>query len=254
VYSLLLRAYPAPFRHEYGQPMARLFRDEARDALRASGAAALTDLWVSTLIDLAKTAFAEHIWEVFHMPMEKILRWAGPGTIIGGLLWMLFYIFEIEDGLGVPLYALAFLLMVAGIAGLYQRLSADQGFGARLAFGLTLFGLLLLLGLALSFPFLSAFALQTFWNSLWLLLAVFMPLIVGLAALGVITLHSGALGSLSFVPLLQAVAMLGIFLTLSETRDPVEGALHMLYGVSWMLLGLALWLGREQPAGPELLA
>ena len=99
IYSLLLYAYPVPFRREYGRLMAQLFRDEARDTLQGSGTAGLIGLWFLTLYDLMKTAFAEHIWEVFHMPIEKLQRWSGPAAAIAGPLWVSLFLIEVEDNL-----------------------------------------------------------------------------------------------------------------------------------------------------------
>ncbi len=60
LYRLLLAAYPAAFRHDYGAEMARVFRDSCRDAHRQGGVLSLLWLWPSTLVDLAAAAFAEH--------------------------------------------------------------------------------------------------------------------------------------------------------------------------------------------------
>ena len=52
IYTLLLLVYPAPFRREYKEPMAQLFRDECRDAFRQSGITGILGLWLRTFIDL----------------------------------------------------------------------------------------------------------------------------------------------------------------------------------------------------------
>ncbi len=59
LYGLLLRAYPATFRHAYGSRMAKVFRDSCRDALQQHGIASLIPLWLYTLSDLVSNACLE---------------------------------------------------------------------------------------------------------------------------------------------------------------------------------------------------
>ena len=55
-YRLLLRAYPAPFRQEYGDEMSRLFRDCLSEGGRCHGVPGLAFVWAYTLLDLVITA------------------------------------------------------------------------------------------------------------------------------------------------------------------------------------------------------
>lgn len=67
LYRLLLAAYPAEFRQEYGPHMAQVFRDRCRDAQRGQGGrgsvrlAGLARVWMETMLDLARTAPEEHL-------------------------------------------------------------------------------------------------------------------------------------------------------------------------------------------------
>ncbi len=61
LYDLLLRAYPAKFRCEYGPQMAQVFRDCHRAEERRGGLAGIAGLWLRTMLDLAQTAPHEHI-------------------------------------------------------------------------------------------------------------------------------------------------------------------------------------------------
>ena len=64
LYGLLLAAYPAEFRREYGPHMAQLFRDRCRDEQRRrsrSARGSLLRVWVETILDLARTAPGEHL-------------------------------------------------------------------------------------------------------------------------------------------------------------------------------------------------
>ena len=56
---MLLRAYPRELRDEYGEEMARCFRDLCCEALENGGGLGLTALWVHTLPELFYTALKE---------------------------------------------------------------------------------------------------------------------------------------------------------------------------------------------------
>jgi hypothetical protein len=59
VYRSLLRAYPREFRDEYGDEMARCFRDLCREELEDGGGLGLAALWAHTLPELLYTALKE---------------------------------------------------------------------------------------------------------------------------------------------------------------------------------------------------
>jgi hypothetical protein len=58
-YRSLLRAYPRELRDEYGDEMARCFRDLCREKLEDGGGWGLTTLWARTLLELFYTALKE---------------------------------------------------------------------------------------------------------------------------------------------------------------------------------------------------
>lgn len=60
LYRRLLALYPATFRAEYADEMARLFADQLRDARQAGGATPVARLWAATLADLVATAPGQH--------------------------------------------------------------------------------------------------------------------------------------------------------------------------------------------------
>jgi hypothetical protein len=59
VYRSLLRAYPCELRDEYGEEMARYFRDLCREKLEDGGGLGLAALWAYTLTELLCTALKE---------------------------------------------------------------------------------------------------------------------------------------------------------------------------------------------------
>ena len=58
-YRALLRAYPRGLRDEYGDEMARCFRDLCREELETGGGLGLAALWARTLPELLYTALKE---------------------------------------------------------------------------------------------------------------------------------------------------------------------------------------------------
>jgi len=64
LYRLLLAGYPPAFRRRYGQEMAQVFHDCARDAHQQRGLTGLIELWIRTLGDLVTTVPREHLAEL----------------------------------------------------------------------------------------------------------------------------------------------------------------------------------------------
>jgi putative ABC transport system permease protein len=60
LYTFLLFAYPAPFRHEFAGPMRSLFRARCAQEIESSGIAGLLLLWLQVLSDTAISAPREH--------------------------------------------------------------------------------------------------------------------------------------------------------------------------------------------------
>jgi len=70
VYGLLLLAYPAGFRREYGEEMARVFRDLYQES-RRSGGFRLVMFWLHILADVAASASGEHMETLLHPSRER---------------------------------------------------------------------------------------------------------------------------------------------------------------------------------------
>ncbi len=60
-YALMLKAYPAEFRREYGRHMAQAFRDCGLAAHSRKRPVVLMHFWLVILLDLVKTAPKEHV-------------------------------------------------------------------------------------------------------------------------------------------------------------------------------------------------
>ncbi|HEY6167105.1 MAG TPA: Wzz/FepE/Etk N-terminal domain-containing protein [Verrucomicrobiae bacterium] len=81
LYERLLVLYPKAHREEYGPLMAQLFRDQSRDAWRASRRWGFVLLWLRVIPDLLKTSILEHLSELKgeKTMAEKISQLARPG-------------------------------------------------------------------------------------------------------------------------------------------------------------------------------
>lgn len=60
-YRLLLAAYPAEFREEYGREMLLLFRDLCLEEARANRRLGIARVWIRALVDLAHSAPQERL-------------------------------------------------------------------------------------------------------------------------------------------------------------------------------------------------
>ena len=247
IFCGLLYLYPARFRREYGYDMAQVFRDDVRGTYHESGVWAVTGLWMLAFVDLVKTAVAEHLMEIFHMPLENLTRWSGPAGAMGGILYAIGSA-SIVYGVTAFIFSAigAGLLLGFGLFGLYKCLPPTFGRLNTLTFCAALFGLLM--------SHFSAVAIVWTDNSesLWIT-ALFMGLsIIGFAGMGIIAMANQSLGRLSFTPLLALVATLSLFsLYNNQTFSSLWVIVLSFYAGSWILLGIALWQAYREPEPPE---
>lgn len=71
LYRLLLRAYPAGFRQEYGALMVQLFRDDCLDVIQQNRSSNLLALWIDTCFDLARSSIKEHLRRGSQIPSRR---------------------------------------------------------------------------------------------------------------------------------------------------------------------------------------
>ena len=83
IYGLLLKAYPAAFRGEYGPHMAQVFRDACFHTHRQSGPAGFPALWARTSLDWFKTVIEEQLNRATWMTRANLTRLAGWALISG---------------------------------------------------------------------------------------------------------------------------------------------------------------------------
>ena len=117
LYRRLLDLYPAEFRSDYADEMARLFSDQLLDARATRGNWAVAELWLTTTVDLIATAPGIHIRKEGHvtqpvdMPPTGTLSSPGPivsqgPRVLIGLvpLWILLYFIIAAPGFVEPLF------------------------------------------------------------------------------------------------------------------------------------------------------
>lgn len=185
-------------------------------------------------------------------------RWCGLGAILGGLLFAAWgymhgndapsYFAAIEDALGfvVP------LLFLVGLAGLYARCRGRAGRLGGVGFVLGFVGSGL--GLVNRFevvhaPIWAYVVGARGWSPLLLIWLTW--LLVGLTLVGITTIRTKALGGWDALPL--ATGLFGWVYYLTDSNSIVEAhSVHLAFGVlfslSWVALGYALWSERGTPA------
>ena len=250
IYCLLLHLYPTPFRQEYGFDMAQVFRDDVRGTLQESGRLAVLGLWVLAFFDLLKTAVAEHIWEIFHMPIEKLTHWSGPVGAVGGLLYALGVASIIYGSAPFTISLLVTVpLLGLGLFGLYKCLPATESRLNIFAFAASVSGLLLS---NIAFLVWLANPRSNWDNMIFIGLGLWL---MGFAGMGAIALVNRRLGRLSFTPLLAVVALTGGgSLYVTDPNSPIWITLLTAYVASWILLGVALWQANREPLEPGTFA
>jgi hypothetical protein len=266
LYRIMLIAYPARFRRNYGPHMLQVFRDSCRDAERRRGAWGVYRLWLPTLWDLMTTVWSERIAEGVNM---SSLQWQRLGSLAalttGAFLIMPLVLPYIAPFLGtddprieIPVFIMYAVLPIGATMALQARLRPDLG---RLGW---IVGAVVLLSMSVSslseLVFYWQFALRmpptlvmanvAYVSSLFYIICA---LLYGLLAL---KSHLGPIRNI--LPLclytIYALGLLGSKLMASmQVINP--SATLFLYttmlpislGIGWIAIGIFLWLGHRQP-------
>jgi hypothetical protein len=211
LYRTLLAAYPSRFRQEYGAHMVQVFQDCCFQALRNRGVRGVLRLWIVTLIDLVRSAIAEHAHKEIQVnkPMDTEEIWMGgwaliwAGVVLAGGhiaffmgnpdLWMI-------SGLLILFVGLP--LLTAGVLALRKRYGQQVGaFGSdALLLGTILAGLSVFLALFTRYE----------WSWLAGLVSPAFPLF-GLALFGVAALFRKPLPRWNALPLLAGLWNISLY-------------------------------------------
>ena len=90
VYRLLLVAYPAKFKQEYGPHMLQVFGDYCTHVFRQNGVQGMFRLWAVTIFDLFQSLIEEHLQKETFMTKSKFIRLGGWSLMLGAISFFLF--------------------------------------------------------------------------------------------------------------------------------------------------------------------
>ena len=264
IYRALLVAYPKTFREHYETQLVQVFRDSIREAYHHNRMSGVIDLWLHICVDLLVTALMERMMERSqYMFSPKVVLWGGVASAFGGMLWMM-----VPSG-GVTI-VFALVLGLGGLVSLYSRQAGQGGRLGLAGFALGIIGTVLALA-TLIWGF-TSFSGSTYMEihsrierepvlaarAVLIGLLAFVTLGVGLALLGVASLHAKTLPRWRGLPLglgllnilLGITGWLVYYVPLSQGRNPwnpwnpgdyvVPFAVIVLLGLGWMGLGTML--------------
>ena len=134
VYQLLMNAYPAKFRQEYGTEMMQVFQDCCLRAVRQGGRNGMAKLWATTLLDFIQSVISEHVQREIEMRKEmkpEDIRKAGWMLMLGTPAFILGMYWETSVYdlwiLGFPLLLLSIPMLAYGSKGLQARYGETVG-------------------------------------------------------------------------------------------------------------------------------
>ena len=249
LYCALLYGYPSAFRREFGPQMAQAFRDTCRQAETRHGFIAVVGLWPPIALDLAASAFQEHLSPEGRMSRTTFARVAGAVALLGGVLFALSFLTH-PQGLARAIVPGSVVCLLVGILGLHARLWGREGRLGWLGFGLV--GM----GLALGFIGMAGSAVGIFNpNPLAPIIntgehAGLVFIGAGMLLWGIVTLREKALGRWSVLPLVISLFGLSgiVFLVPAAFAALEHSAMPEVFALSWMLLGFALLTTRANPS------
>jgi hypothetical protein len=128
MYRLLLSAYPAKFKQEYGPHMAQVFQDCCLRAIRQGGANGMARLWAMTLLDVVQSVISEYVQKEVEVKKEmkpEDIRKSGWMLMLGALAFVFGTYWETSVWdmwiFGILLLAACFPMMAYGLRGLSAR-------------------------------------------------------------------------------------------------------------------------------------
>lgn len=144
-YRSFLRAYPKELRQEYGEEMARTFRDLRRRELESRGVRGLAMLWSRTLPELVFTALTERSTMLTsnfsrnaYLPARPVVvkKWGGISALVGGIMGAVAFnvgaLFPSPLSLGEGLFWLfSCILALVGLYGTRAERAEHSGYLVR---------------------------------------------------------------------------------------------------------------------------
>jgi hypothetical protein len=191
VYQLLLKAYPAKFRQEYGADMTQVFQDCCLRAVRQGGRNGMIRLWVFTLLDFIRSVFEQHLQKETDMSKSTFVKLSGWSFILGSFAFITILSGSFAGSL------IGSILMAIGMLGLRARYGEMVGSLGR---NILLIGVV---GMVLTYVSLSV---------LWEVEAMYLlpfagpaVLLVGLTLFGLVALVRKPLPHVNWLPLIAGI-------------------------------------------------
>lgn len=191
VYQLLLKAYPAKFRQEYGPDMTQVFQDCCLRATRQGGRNGLVRLWMFTLIDFIRSVFEQHLQKETDMSKSMFIKLSGWALTLGSFAFITILNGSIAGSL------IGSILIAIGMLGLRARYGESVGSLGRNSL------LIGVAGMALTYA-----SLPIFWNNEAMYLFFFAGpavLMTGLTIFGLVALSHKPLPHVNWLPFFAGI-------------------------------------------------
>ncbi len=131
IYGMLIRAYPASFRREYGEEMTEVFRDLAQEAWQERGVIGLVLLWLRTVPDLLLSGAAQHLHETRRrIAMAKVLLDPAYCVLVLALILFVAALVTPADPFSMMLVGLPLYGVYLGVMITARRSRSARGTGA----------------------------------------------------------------------------------------------------------------------------
>lgn len=142
LYQALLIVYPTRFRKEYGSLMLQVFGDCCLRAFRQNGINGMIELWAVTILDLVRSAIAEHLHKETVMTKPKFMRFSAWALMVGVTAYLPWFIYAMLAGTrfdpdvngwyilnDLVVFGLVYgcILLPLGLLGLRERYGSQVG-------------------------------------------------------------------------------------------------------------------------------
>lgn len=191
IYQLLLYAYPAEFRQEYGPHMMQVFQDCCLRAMGQGGRNGLIMLWALTLLDFIRSVFEQYLQKETDMSKSMFIKLSGWAFVVGSFAFL-----SILGG-SVAGAVVSSILIAIGMLGLRARYGENVG---RLGSSMLLAGVA---GMVIAY-----IAVPVFREVEVLYLLPFAGpavLLTGLAVFGLVALSRKPLPHVNWLPLIAGI-------------------------------------------------
>ena len=242
-YQLLLHAYPAKFRQEYGADMTQVFQDCCLRAVCQGGRNGMFRLWAFTLLDFIHSVFEQHLQKETDMSRSMFIKVSGWAFTIGSFAFM-----SILGG-SVAGAVVSSILIAIGMLGLRARYGESVGSLGRNVLLIGVAGMALVYASVPVLREVEVFQLRLPWDSIPVYLLPFAGpavLLTGLTVFGLVSLNRKPLSHVNWLPLLAGIGYpviyfsVFIYLSMNNGVWPEDGNFFSIVQIGLMVQFVAL--------------